>query len=917
MDNLKVIHWNCFALTSVRQVELVNFINFFKPDIISLQEIKLKEELSNLRLNINGFTTYVKARSDRGGGVAILIRSEIPHSPISDLDCNLEIVGLKIDTSEFNFDFYSLYNPPSKLLPQEFFNNLESNKRKFVLTGDLNSKTEVIGCKGNNKNGEILERILTNTSTVIHNNLSPTFNRFNSEYYELLDLVLSSHEISNKITGLEVLSDHDMGSDHFPVLFHINVKRQVQNNQEKNTISRFNLNKADWGLFRFHLEGLALAYSSQFIESLSIDELNDLVINNINQAATLSIPKYVVKNNNSLPFEIVQLIQQKRIIRKEFRKTKHPYLKLLLNKITNEVKALIRNHKEKTWKFFLDKIGPHPVSSRPFWAKINQARTANKAVVFPTLEKNNQFFKTSEEKAHIFSKLLSTTFNDEGNDNEFDSSFKEEVNMKIRNYTFENSDFVPFTSGEIYSRIYKIKVNTSPGEDEIQNVFLKNIPFEYVKKILSHLINRAISSGIPKKWKKAKIIMIPKKEGMSRDPEKYRPISLTSCLSKLTERLVKTRLCNFLESNDFFVMQQSGFRNNKGASDNLTYFTQKLSENINRGKKAVGIFFDISKAFDKVWHNGLLFKLLELNPPKYMVNFIRDFLNKRSFSVQIEGHMSEECSITCSVPQGSVLGPLLFLIYINDIPIADRKHYSCSSLFADDLATIFFFKKTGNISKKINLYLQSLVRWLYKYRLKMNAEKCCYTVFSGNGNKDQTFLELNLKNGLIPYNPKPTFLGILFDEFLCFKEHVESLRRRALKRLNLIKIFSHKSWQLDHKTLKCIYDALIGSIFTYSFFSIARISKTNMNKLQTVQNRAIRSIYRLDWCSPVDLIHELSGLSLVEDRLTNLGKKYISIAEGRSELIELLISEYNAAKSTIQKNNKITPLCLFLGNSQD
>ena len=90
-----------------------------------------------------------------------------------------------------------------------------------------------------------------------------------------------------------------------------------------------------------------------------------------------------------------------------------------------------------------------------------------------------------------------------------------------------------------------------------------------------------------------------------------------------------------------------------------------------------------------------------------------------------------------------------------------------------------------------------------------------------------------------------------------------------------------------------------------------------MNKLQTVQNRAIKSIYRLDWCSPVDLIHDLSGLSLVEDRLTYLGKKYISLAEGRSELIELLISEYNAAKPTIQKNNKITPLCLFLGDSQD
>ena len=112
----------------------------------------------------------------------------------------------------------------------------------------------------------------------------------------------------------------------------------------------------------------------------------------------------------------------------------------------------------------------------------------------------------------------------------------------------------------------------------------------------------------------------------------------------------------------------------------------------------------------------------------------------------------------------------------------------------------------------------------------------------------------------------------------------------------IIKIFSHRSWQLDSNTLKCIYDALIGSIFTYSFFAIARIAKTNMERLQTVQNRAIRSIYRLEWCSPVDLIHEISCLPLIKDRLTNLGKRYISIAEGRSELMELLVSEYNAAK---------------------
>ena len=167
---------------------------------------------------------------------------------------------------------------------------------------------------------------------------------------------------------------------------------------------------------------------------------------------------------------------------------------------------------------------------------------------------------------------------------------------------------------------------------------------------------------------------------MTKDPEKYRPISLTSCLSKLTERLLKDKLYSFLEDNDVLVKQQAGFRNNKGASDNLTFFTQKLSETINRGKKALGIFFDISKAFDKVWHNGLLFKLNSLNPPKYMLNFIRDFLYGRSFRVQIDKDKGKECSISCSVPQGSVLGPLLFLIYINDIPLVDRKYYEYSSL---------------------------------------------------------------------------------------------------------------------------------------------------------------------------------------------------------------------------------------------
>ncbi len=147
-----------------------------------------------------------------------------------------------------------------------------------------------------------------------------------------------------------------------------------------------------------------------------------------------------------------------------------------------------------------------------------------------------------------------------------------------------------------------------------------------------------------------------------------------------------------------------------------------------------------------------------------------------------------------------------------------------------------------------------------KWRLKINASKCNYTIFSSKCSRNVTRFDLSINGGKIPYAQNPVFLGITFDEFLNFGVHTANLEIRARKKLNLIKIFSHKSWKLSHETLKGIYNALISSLFVYSFFSVARIAVTNLERLQRVQNRAIRSIYRLEWTSPTDLIHSISSL---------------------------------------------------------
>ena len=185
----------------------------------------------------------------------------------------------------------------------------------------------------------------------------------------------------------------------------------------------------------------------------------------------------------------------------------------------------------------------------------------------------------------------------------------------------------------------------------IHNVFLKNLPYNYVSKVLSCLVNRAIDTGVPTEWKEATIRMLPKISGILKDPDKYRPISLLSCLGKLIERVIKNRLNKFLEDSKILVKQQSGFRNNKGTADNLLFFTQKISETLNKGKKACGIFFDISKAFDKVWHKGLIYKLIKMRVPSYILKYLIDFLKDRKFRVSIGDTLSELYNILCSVPQ--------------------------------------------------------------------------------------------------------------------------------------------------------------------------------------------------------------------------------------------------------------------------
>jgi hypothetical protein len=218
--------------------------------------------------------------------------------------------------------------------------------------------------------------------------------------------------------------------------------------------------------------------------------------------------------------------------------------------------------------------------------------------------------------------------------------------------------------------------------------------------------------------------MIPKNNNTSNNT------SLTSCMAKLAERLILLKIKQFLDDKQgIIIRQQSGFRQKRQTKDNIFHLTQKASESLNRGKYMCSIFFDIAAAFDKVWHDGLIYKLIKITFPEYIICWIIEFLANRSFGVRVNNSITDRLIISAIVPQGAVLSPTLFSIFINDIPINYSRNECYSLLFADDLCAYFIYKQKRTVVKTIELYLDRIENWLKSWQLTMAPNKCNYIIF--------------------------------------------------------------------------------------------------------------------------------------------------------------------------------------------
>ena len=419
--------------------------------------------------------------------------------------------------------------------------------------------------------------------------------------------------------------------------------------------------------------------------------------------------------------------------------------------------------------------------------------------------------------------------------------------------------FTPTNIHEILSIVRSLKSSKSSGFDNISVHLLKQI-IHYIAVPITHIFNLSLSSGIfPHSLKIAKVTPIFKKDDPSQISN-YRPISILPSISKILEKLVYKRLYTFLLYNSLLIPNQYGFRKNHSTDYALINLCDKIIDSLSKKEHIIGIFLDLSKAFDTIDHHILLYKLERYGIRGNTLRWFENYLSHRSQYVLFNSHESSRTEVKCGVPQGSILGPLLFLIYINDI--INSSPLLTFILFADDTNLFYSHKNLNTLTASLNSELSKVANCFKCNELSLNINKTCCMHFSNtNTHNVQLLTSPILIDGLpLTIQDSTKFLGVTIDSKLTWDNHIHNISNSISKAIGILYKLKHI---LNEKILFMLYNTLILPHINYCNIVWGNCCKTKINSLFLLQKKAIRICTHSDYYSHTNpLFHQLKTLKI-------------------------------------------------------
>jgi Reverse transcriptase (RNA-dependent DNA polymerase) len=836
-------------------------------------------------VNIPGFKFVYKCRSSgRGGGVGFYLKETLSHKIVNTtefVDSQFEHITIETVIAKKKYYLSNIYRAPNNREGDSLRDLIETyNQRLENLMISISqphhhslifSDNNVNMLKLNNSQltSEYLDTCHSNGFFLTNHKAS----RFQNDTVSLIDHILSNNLNGNMQSG-SIICDL---SDHLPVFFTCD---EVGFEKENNRIVARDFSYTNMTNFRDALRNISWR---DVCNSQDVNESLDLFFDTFNTLFELYFPLVVKKRNrkrdklNGFMTRglLVSRLQKNRLYKKQILDPTRANVDNF-RIYRNLYNSVLRKSKKLYYESSILKLKSKP---KKLWDFLKTVNGMNRNSVKIEEVNVGQFtLNNDREIAQAF--------------NEHFSSIGTQIQNSLIDTKVDPLSYVPdnpnipefFVNGlgpvHIVDVIKSMPPKCSTDTNNINMKLIKFVAYE-VCVPLSHIFRLSIDSGVfPQKFKNSRVVPIFK-SGDSKLCDNYRPIALVNSFSKILEKIVATDLFNHLDLNQLLYKHQYGFQRGKSTEQNLTHVVNYIGNALNDGNWCIGVFLDLKKAFDTVQHEILLKKLSKFGITGNILNWFKSYLSGRTQCVDINGTLSDIKDIIMSVMQGSSLGPILFLCFINDI-------FLCTNLslflFADDSNALAQNHDLATLIDFVNTELQKLAIWFKANKLSVNAEKTKYMIFRTKNRKvdlqgKDVFLNFNdigtrelphLKISLTrvhcdatPDNRTYKMLGVIFDEFLSFNQHLNYMQNKVSKSLFLLNRSKHF---LPMSALRMLYFALIHCHFTYCPLIYSIANKSQINKLFLLQKKAIRIIsnvgYR-DHTAPLFIAKDIMPIDII------------------------------------------------------
>ena len=817
-NQLSIIVANCNSIKG-KKATIEHMLDSLKPDVFIGIETKLNKDIYNNEFMPETYNIHRLDRTCNGGGVLIATKQEIKCKSIPN-KTKCEIVWSEIETQTGKSAIIgAFYRPPNSsietldLLHDEI-NDIKSKYKNtpVMIGGDFNlphinwnTHSHITGKPMKNHSEKLLDNMLEANLEQVNN--LPT------RKDNILELFFTSNpELIQTCETIPGISDHDH-------MLHIRANLKIKLNPKKaRKIHLFK--KADWNKIRTYLkEEWDIRFYNHFPNE-NTDTNWSIFKQVILDAIDLFIPSKQISAKYRPPWltsEINKMIRKKQ---RCYNRAKNTNLEKDWT-IFRETRKCIQKALKTAHDNYTNKILTEDGDTKALWRYLKGLKKDTCGI--GTLTKNGISATTPSDKAKLLNAQFSSVFTKENYKNIPSPAKRVSPNMTQIKVAPEG----------VKKLLTNLKTKKAMGPDFLPAIVLKECATE-ISHPLALIIQQSLDTSIvPNDWKEALITPIFKK-GTRSDPANYRPVSLTSICCKIAEHIIVSQTMSHLDKFNLLSPNQHGFRSRVSCDTQLLITIHDFAEILNRKSQVDIAVLDFEKAFDKVAHHRLIKKLYSFNINYKVINWIQNFLKKRTQTVVVDGFSSGKESVTSGVPQGTVLGPMLFLIFIDDIV---NNLNGTIRLFADDCLIyreITSEKDTDELQNDLN----TLIKWSNKWQMKFNIKKCNIMTLT-NAKEHKIYRQYKMENEPLQRTDNIDYLGIKISTNLTWTNHIDNISNKARKTLGFLRrSLSHTNANLRNYA----YRTLIIPKLEYASAIWDPYHKNQINKIEKIQKCAARFV---------------------------------------------------------------------------